>query len=436
MELFLGILILLSYVGLIVYAFKGGNLMIGLFVLAVLWTVIGIVGGVCDWQTLNDTVLDQGPTSFGATAVYIIFGAWFARVLLETGISGAIIKKATELGGDRPSITLILLCIVTALIFTSSYGAGAVVAIGVIVFPIMFSLGIPKVLATSAFCMSVGCGLYLNQSLLTQASGVMTDASGAQRFPEGITQDWYPYGWACFALHMLTIILMVMITYKTHERKQHAWAAQVPGQSGQVMGLAMIAPLIPVFVNMFFGIRMIPGIIIGVLWALIFTRNFTYNKIVSIVQKTFHDGVSDVGLVLGFLFFLQMFTKAAGSTTVLLEPIIGPLFSHLTPFWLFFLFGLLGFLALYRGPLTIWGAGTATFMIIATATQLPISVLFPLFYIPCCTINTNICPTQSWNLWAIGYTGISVKEFMKQTLPYALPLAFVLEMLGYFMWAV
>ncbi|MBQ9592958.1 MAG: hypothetical protein IJR36_03680, partial [Lachnospiraceae bacterium] len=56
---------------------------------------------------------------------------------------------------DLP-LTCILLCIVTALIFTSSYGAGAVVAIGVIVFPIMLSLGIPKVLAAASFCMSVG----------------------------------------------------------------------------------------------------------------------------------------------------------------------------------------------------------------------------------------------------------------------------------------
>ena len=103
---------------------------------------------------------------------------------------------------------------------------------------------------------------------------------------------------------------------------------------------------------------------------------------------------------------------------------------------LFIAFGVLGFLGLYRGPLTIWGAGTATFLIIASATNLPITVLYPLFYIPCCTINTNVCPTQSWNLWAIGYTGVDVKDFMTQTLPYALPCAFILEIVAYFMWAV
>lgn len=434
MQLFLGVVLLLTYIALIVYGFKGGNLMIGFLVLAVLWTILGILGGVATWDTLNNTVLDAGPTSFGATAVYIIFGAWFACVLLDTGISGAIIKKATELGGDKPALTCILLCIVTALIFTSSYGAGAVVAIGVIVFPIMLSLGISKKLACASFCMSVGCGLYLNQSLLTQASGVMTDMAGAQRFAEGVTQDWYPFGWTCFAIHLVSIIVMVLISSKT-ANKAHAWAAEAPAGAKDVPVIAMLAPIIPVMTNMIIGIKMIPGIIIAVIWALVFTGNFTYKKIVAIVSKTFHDGVADVGLVLGFLLFLQMFTKAAGSCKVLLEPIINPIFSGMNTMTLFIAFGVLGFLALYRGPLTIWGAGTATFLIVASATNLPITVLYPLFYLPCCTINTNVCPTQSWNLWAIGYTGVDVKDFMGQTLPFALPCMLVLEIVAYFMWA-
>ena len=137
---------------------------------------------------------------------------------------------------------------------------------------------------------------------------------------------------------------------------------------------------------------MIPGIVVAVLWALIFTGSLAqgWNKVCELVQKTFHDGVADVGLVLGFL-------------------------------------------ALYRGPLTIWGAGVATFAIVAASTNLPLAVLYPLFYIPCCTVNTNVCPTQSWNMWAIGYTKISVGDFMKQAVPFALVCNFVLEVLAYFM---
>ena len=49
-----------------------------------------------------------------------------------------------ELGGDRPIITVALLNIVTAIIFTAMTGAGPVIAIGVIVLPILMSLACPR----------------------------------------------------------------------------------------------------------------------------------------------------------------------------------------------------------------------------------------------------------------------------------------------------
>ena len=60
-------------------------------------------------------------------------------------------------------------------------------------------------------------------------------------------------------------------------------------------------------------------------------------------------------------------------------------------------------------------------------------VLYPLFYIQSTTVTTNCCPTQSWNMWAIGYTKISTRDYMKQTLVYALPTALILEIVAYFM---
>lgn len=429
----IGVILLITYLAFIVYAAKGGNLMLGLFVMAVLWSGLGFLGGAIDWNTINSTIFDGGPTGFGPTAVYIIFGSWFGRVLIDTGIAGTIIRKAVELGGDKPALTCILLCIVTAAIFTTSYGPGAVVAIGVIVFPIMLSLGIPKPLAAGSFVMSVGCGLYFNQSLLTQAAGSM-EFNGEQY---QIGPDWYRFAAVAFAIHMVSIILMVVLSSKGGKKRAHAWAATAGADmSTKNVGLlGCLTVLLPVTLSIALGINQVPAICLSVIWALIFTGNLkSWNKIAELVQKTFHDGVSDVGLVLGFLMFLQMFVKAAGSCKDLLAPIVSPILPS-NPLALFIVFGVLGFLALYRGPLTIWGAGIATFAIVAGATNLPLSILYPLFYIPCCTVTTNVCPTQSWNMWAIGYTQVSVKDFMRQVLPYALPCAFILEMVAYFMFA-
>lgn len=429
----IGVILLITYLAFIVYAAKGGNLMLGLFVMAVLWSGLGFLGGAIDWNTINSTIFDGGPTGFGPTAVYIIFGSWFGRVLIDTGIAGTIIRKAVELGGDKPALTCILLCIVTAAIFTTSYGPGAVVAIGVIVFPIMLSLGIPKPLAAGSFVMSVGCGLYFNQSLLTQAAGSMV--VGEETYQIG--PDWYRFAAVAFAIHMVSIILMVVLSSKGGKKRAHAWAASAGADmSTKNVGLlGCLTVLLPVTLSIALGINQVPAICLSVIWALIFTGNLkSWNKIAELVQKTFHDGVSDVGLVLGFLMFLQMFVKAAGSCKDLLAPIVSPILPS-NPLALFIVFGVLGFLALYRGPLTIWGAGIATFAIVAGATNLPLSILYPLFYIPCCTVTTNVCPTQSWNMWAIGYTQVSVKDFMRQVLPYALPCAFILEMVAYFMFA-
>lgn len=195
----------------------------------------------------------------------------------------------------------------------------------------------------------------------------------------------------------------------------------------------VIGVIIPVTITIAFGLSSILSIIIAVVWALAWTGYLKgFKTIANVVEKTFYDGVADVGLVLGFLLFLQMFVKAAGSCKELLGPIVSPILPSNT-FALFIVFGILGFLALFRGPLTIWGAGTATFAIIAGTGLYPLAILFPLFFIPCCTITTSICPTQSWNLWAIGYNKVKTKDFLKQVLPYALPLCLILQIVAYFM---
>ena len=434
MSTVIGVILLITYLAFIVYAAKGGNLLMGLFVMAVLWSVLGAIGGVVTWQTINTTIFSDGPQTFGATAVNIIFGSWFGCVMVETGIARTIIRKAVELGGDKPGLTTILLSIVVFAIFTTAYGAGAVVAIGVIVFPILLSLGISKPLATATFVMSVGCGLYFNSSLLTQAAGTMVMPDETKYVPG---PDWYKFAAVCALLHMVAIIIMVMLGTRKKARV-HAWAAADAGvdMSGKNANFAAcLTPILPVCMSIFLGISAIPGIIIASIWAFVCTGYCkSWKGIGEVVQKTFHNGVSDVGLVLGFLLFLQMFIKAAGANKDLLAPIVSPIIPN-SVFLLFLVFGLLGVLSLFRGPLTIWGAGAATFVIIASTGMLPLSVLFPLFYIQSTTVTTNICPTQSWNLWAIGYTKVSTKDFMKQTLVYVLPLTFVLEMVAYFMFA-
>lgn len=440
MNTVIGILLLVTYVAFAIYAAKGGNLMMGFFVMAVLWAGLGAIAGVTVWSAsaeqvkagmidINNGIFEQGPELWGSKAAVIIFGSWFGRILVETGIARSIIRTAVELGGDKPAITCILLALVTSLIFTSAYGAGSVVAIGVIVFPILLSLGISKELSTASFLMSVGAGLYLNNGWLKQVGALIPEF-------DFTTTAWKTLGFIAFGLQMVATFVMIAISCK--KAKSHAWAAQTGSveEGTKVNVFAMITPLIPVALSIFLNVKPITAILIAVLWALIFTGNFKkWNDIGALVQKTFHDGVADVALVFAFLFFLQMFLRAAKVCAPLLKPILQPIMPT-NLLVLFVVFGVLAVLALFRGPLTVWGAGAATLaMFQAIGGVYTPGILFPLFMVPTTTVNGSICPTQSWCLWAIGYTKTGLKEYFKTCLAYCLVVSLILELIAYFMFA-
>ncbi|MFR2692259.1 MAG: hypothetical protein ACLTBV_15730 [Enterocloster bolteae] len=112
-----------------------------------------------------------------------------------------MIRKTTELGGDKPAVTCILLCIVTAAIFSSLFGAGAVVAIGVIILPIFMSLGIPKVLSVVSFMLSIGAGMFLNPVLFGQYTAFFLDGDG--RGPRTPTKQYVQWGGIALAVQLV-----------------------------------------------------------------------------------------------------------------------------------------------------------------------------------------------------------------------------------------
>ena len=91
---------ILSFLGMVWYCVKGFNLMVGFAIMATFWTALALVG-----NAFSPTSAMEGKT--------------FIQVLADTGIAATLIRKVVELGGDKPRITMALLCIVTAIIFMS-----------------------------------------------------------------------------------------------------------------------------------------------------------------------------------------------------------------------------------------------------------------------------------------------------------------------------
>ncbi len=406
LETIIGIILLLTFIGFTIYAVKGGNLMIGFLVMAIVWVALGMLGGTITWEDAQTTVFQGGPESWGATAVVVIFGSWFGQVLVKTGVASTIIRKTVELGGDKPLVTTVLLCIVTGLIFTSTFGAGAVVAIGVIVLPILLSLGVPKSLAVSSYLMSVGSGMYVNIVLFKQMQGIF----------EGFQYDgnYLKFGFTAMAVQLLVVIVMIAFRLKK-VNVNHAWAATSGSleSNEQAPFYALITPVIPVILAIFFKWQPIPAFIVAAFFAL-----FTCGKIKSykdaekIITKTFYDGVVDVASLLGFLFILPMFNKVSGLNAVFFNSILGGIMPDST-LLVAILFAVIAPLGLFRGPLTVFGAGSATLGILRSIGTFTAPFLFPLIYIPTITMNISCCPTQSWNLWAISYSKSTAKDFIR-----------------------
>src|SRR5918911_3731287 len=153
-----GVALLVVFLVVVALIIRGQSPVIMLLVLAIAWAALAGIG-VNDIQA---KVLQGGGVAFASAVIIIVFGAWFAQILIQTGIAESVIRSAVELAGDRPLGVAMTITLVTALLFTSMYGVGAAIALGVIALPIMLSQGIPARVAAPAFTTGIGAGTFVN----------------------------------------------------------------------------------------------------------------------------------------------------------------------------------------------------------------------------------------------------------------------------------
>lgn len=416
-----GLLLLVTFVGLICYCFKGGNLLIGFIVTAVLWCIIGMV----PIETVVNEVFQKSVESYGATIAIIVFGAWFGRVLVDTGIAGYIIKKTVELAGDKPLMTAILLNTVCALIFCSAFGVGSVMAIGMIVLPIMFSLGIDKKTALGAYMLAVAAGMYMNIAYVSQFFAV---------FPNIRYDDKYIH-FAVIATCISVVIMIVFIVFNyMRQGRSRAFAAVSKPEAVQLPWYCMVVPFVPIIMVSFFKWQPVPAFLLGILLGLLFTKNMTsYGKAVEKVQKTLYDGVADSGLLIGMLYGVNIFQAAAKQVAPILQNLLGGIIPQ-SPVVLLAVFCIIAPLALFRGPLMIWGSGIALASILQAMGVFTESYLFMLFLVPPVAIVASACPTQSWTMWALSYAKLEPKNYIKTNLPWGWIAMIIIEILGYLLY--
>ena len=122
-----GVALLVAFLAVVVLIIRGQSPIIMLLLLAIVWAAIAGIG----IDDIQKKVLQAGGVQFASAVIIIVFGAWFAQVLIQTGIAESVIWSAVELAGDRPLVTAMTITLVTALLFSSMYGSEPRFATGV-----------------------------------------------------------------------------------------------------------------------------------------------------------------------------------------------------------------------------------------------------------------------------------------------------------------
>ncbi|MCZ2490533.1 gluconate:proton symporter [Dellaglioa algida] len=425
METLIPILLLVTFVGFIVYILKGGNIMIGFFVMAILWSVIGQI----PFDKAVQKVFAEPALNYGPTIIYIAFGSWFGRVLVDSGIAPAISEATKKVGKKRPLIAAILIVFVTAFIFVSAYGVGSVIAIGVILLPIMLSLGIPRDIALTAFVMSIGAPMYINVVLFNQIKAF---------FPNAIYGGQYLiFGWTAMAVQLIAVVIFLVLHRKKFTQENVDANLKIIGETQQddesrhIPKIAFIAPIIPVVMNMVFGWDAIPGLTLATLFAILVTGNMKgYKSFVQFLNSTIQKAIGDIAGLIMFLMALVMFAGAAQLNAVRFQSMFSMILPH-NHLILAIVFGILAPLALFRGPLHVWGAGAATAAVLSGTGLFNDAFLLPLLYVPALlAVSTGI--TQSWNVWGLDYMKVQSKDLLKRGVPIMWFVSIINEVLVYY----
>lgn len=440
-DIIIGILLVISLFFMVWYCVKGYNLMVGFAIMATVWMGLALVGNTfspnpaMEGQGVIDVlthIYTTGPAEYAKSIlVNVFFGAFFGRVLVDSGIAATLIRKVVELGGDKPRITMSLLCVVTAVIFMSMTGIGPVISIAVIVLPILMSLGISVPVALFSFMGSIMAGIFAN---IVNFKQYQTIYAGFNPAAESYTyNDYFQIGMIGMVVSLVVVLTVANISM--NKKKRYAMAANVPAEGGDAPMISWLAVLLPVLGVVLLDLPIILGFILAGIWALLFTGKLRggYKEICRQFAKLFTDGAVDVAPMVGFLMTLAMFNNSAAYASPYFSAIFGDLIPQ-SPLVLSIVFAILTPLGFFRGPMNLVGSGSAILaVVLAVNPTISPAFLFPLFAI------TTIAPqhldiTQSWVAWGLGYTKVTSREYMKKSIPTGWIVGAILCLITFFLY--
>lgn len=370
---------------------------------------VPFVSADADTQSITDFVLSKGAVKLAGTISVTIFGAIFAKAIQKEGISDAIIRKAAELAGDKPTAIALALTAAIAIIFTAMSGAGPVIMVSQIAIPLFLSAGIEPVVAASLILFGLNIGLLFNVSQYQ----LYVDTIGMDM--NVILSTSAVMGAICV---IVTIVYIVVNTRSA--KKSAAWAAKAPAKT-DVNPVALIMPLVPIVLVFFLKWNAETALLVSIIVTVLITKP---KESVQVLSSSVVEGIKDVAGVIGLMMGIGILLNgvSATQTSSLMQPIISAIVPS-NPIVYVILFTILSPLALYRGPLNMYGLGSGLAKIMVSAGTLSASAV-GMALRSTSVVQCVSDPTNTQNVIVADYANVDVNDILKSTLPYTMVMAF------------
>ena len=371
-------------------------------------------------------VFSGGVTALAPAYAAVIFGALLGRVTIDTGIARAIVNLAAEYGGENPLLFALVLCAITAVLFISLSGLGAIVMVGAIVLPTMLAVGVPRRLTGPLFLMAFALGFTFNIANWTFYTTFF-----------GVTEArLLPFALALAAVDAVALVAFAVVGF-ARERDYATWREPQAESDAKVLdvedtiatkvpAVAMLVPLLPMPLYFFLHFDAISAFsVAALLGAAIVRPRAIVQTLVGAAIRGIEDVAPAIVLFMGIGMLLVAVKEPAMQAA--LAPIAGGWIARPTAFVL--VFGLLSPLVLYRGPLNPFGVGIAFFAALvgahAIAPPLLVAGVMALVAVQ------NVCdPTNTANVWVANQTGDRTERMMLATLPYQYAVAVLAALLA------
>ena len=414
MTLALALLAIFAIMAVLMYL----NRLPAIVALPIMAIVIALVARV-PWADLAN-IVSEGAFKLHVAYTTAILGAVLAGIVSKTGVAETMVKKTAELGGDRPILLALLMTAVIALLFTTLGGLGAVIMVATIVFPVLLALGMPQLTVGCLFLFGMSLGGVLNVVNWQVYKSVL-------EVPQNTIIS---FAFPMAGLMALATVVFAVVQLRPARLRRY-WAAPEPERPVKFAPwYSLLTPIVPLLPVLGFGLYNIIGkpakpfdfpiitaMMIGIAYGLIASPRPAQGRIQLLVRSVM-EGIGGVAPAIALMLGIGMLIQAVQHPKVLGQ--IQPLLSAILPstrLGYVVVFTVLAPLALYRGPLNVWGMGFGLAQMMAAAPGLsPAAVMAALLSVG--QLQGVSDPTNTHNVWIANYVGVDVQRVLRATLPY------------------